>query len=204
MGALDDLVPSGGRVLDIGCGHGVLSLRLAISSPARTVVGVDVDGGRLRVAAIAAEAGEVSDRLSFEHVGPRWLPPADSFDAVVISDVLYLLGREHRAALLRAAAAAAPRGTVVVKEMADRPVWKRRLTEAQERLSVSVARITEGAAVDLATEDEILAPLLAAGSEVERHDLSAGRLHPHVAFVATGAALGVASADETSVLRWGR
>lgn len=182
--AIDELVPRHGRILDLGCGHGLVSLVLALSSAERQVVGVDPDGAKVRSAASAAALSPAADRLEFRTVTPGWRPEPDSVDAVLIADVVYLLHPEDRTALLRAAVAAATTGVVVVKEMADGPGWKRRLTTAQEWVSVHVAGITRGATVQLATEAELRDSLTAAGAEVERHDLSTGRLHPHVAFVA--------------------
>lgn len=203
MTRLDELLPRSGTILDLGCGHGLVALMLALGSDQRRLLGVDTDPTKVAAASSAANASGLGDRIRFDTVDSGWLPEPGSVDAVVIADVVYLLHPEHRPALLRAAVAAAPGGTVVVKEMADRPIWKRRVTELQEQVSVRVARITEGATVQLATEDELRTPLLAAGAQVERHDLSTGRLHPHVAFVARPAGSPVTSADDTSGRRWG-
>lgn len=203
MARLDELLPGRGTILDLGCGHGLVALMLALSSDERRLLGVDTDPTKVAVASSAAAAAGLGDRVRFDTVEPGWRPDPGTVDAVLIADVVYLLRPEERAELLSAAVAAAPGGTVVVKEMADRPVWKRRLTALQEQVSVRVARITEGATVQLATEDELRAPLLAAGAQVERHDLSTGRLHPHVAFVARPAGSPVTSADESSGRRWG-
>jgi SAM-dependent methyltransferase len=203
MARLDELLPRCGTILDLGCGHGLVALMLALASDQRRLLGVDTDPTKVAAASSAASSAGLGDRLRFDTVGRGWHPQPGSVDAVVIADVVYLLPPEERAGLLCAAVAAAPGGVVVVKEMADRPVWKRRLTELQEQVSVRVTRITEGATVQLATEDELRAPLAAAGAQVERHDLSARRLHPHVAFVARPTGSPVTSVDETSGRRWG-
>ena len=41
-------VPPTGRILEIGCGHGLLCTYLALSQPARSVLGVDIDPGQDR------------------------------------------------------------------------------------------------------------------------------------------------------------
>lgn len=183
--AIEALVPRSGRILDMGCGHGLLSIHLALSSEDRTIVGVDIDDGKLGAARSAAHAAGLAERVRSEQVDPDWLPQRGSFDAVVITDMLYLLGPTHVEAVLGASMAAVrPGGSVVVKEMADHPRWKRRFSQAQEFLSVRVAGITEGLVSDLPTERAIRAPLAQLGAVPTRHDLGAGYLHPHVAFVA--------------------
>lgn len=185
---IEALVPDRGTVLDVGCGHGLLSILLARRSPGRTVVGVDVDASKLAAARLAASRAGVSDRVHFEQVAPAWLPPPASVDSVVIVDVLYLLGERRRAELLDAAVRATSGGTVVVKEMADRPRWKRALTVAQERVSVQVLGLTSGERVSLPHEAELVAPLVRAGASVRTVGLGRRRLHPHLAIVAHGAA----------------
>src|SRR5207253_1937842 len=49
-------VPSSGRILDVGCGHGLFSNALALGSPDRQVLGVDPSGVKIAVAR-ASSAG---------------------------------------------------------------------------------------------------------------------------------------------------
>ena len=46
--------------------------------------------GHARNAVVAAGLG---DRVSFDHIGPGWEPAASEYDAAVVADVIYLLGR---------------------------------------------------------------------------------------------------------------
>ena len=173
-----EAVPPEGRVLEIGCGHGLFSTHLALEEPqARTVVGTDVDGDKIRAAQRAAEG---VDNLTFAPDEPGAFP-AGPWDAVCIVDVLYLIDREGERSLLHTAAERLrPGGVLVVKEMATEPAWKFRWMAAQERLSVQVLRITEGHDLTFVPPDELAAWMVEAGLVgVSHRRLDGGHLHPH-------------------------
>jgi 2-polyprenyl-3-methyl-5-hydroxy-6-metoxy-1,4-benzoquinol methylase len=179
--AVEAAVPAVGRVLEVGCGHGLVSLYLAECRPGRTVVGIDVDVDKIDIALQAAEADP--DRavdVRFERVDPERYPDGE-FDAVVICDVLYLLPVDVRRDLIaRAVAQLAPGGTVVIKEADQVPRWKSRLATAQELLATRVLRITEGEQVEFAPPSVFADQLRAAGLEVDLRRVDHGYPHPHV------------------------
>jgi len=82
-----------GRMLDIGCGTGDLAAALARDIPCRDAVGVDF------VAELVESARTEHPDIEF-CVGalPRLDFPAESFDLVVASEVLYYLNPEQREA----------------------------------------------------------------------------------------------------------
>jgi 2-polyprenyl-3-methyl-5-hydroxy-6-metoxy-1,4-benzoquinol methylase len=178
FGALEARVPADGRVLDVGCGHGLLSLSLAMSSSDRQIRGVDIDGDKLRCAEAAAAHAKVRN-VAFKAVDAEWVPDG-TWDAIVIADVLYLLGGAAGRALLgRLAGVLAPGGVLLVKEIDVRPRWKYQLARVQELVATKVARITEGEKVDFLPPEAIAAALAGAGLAVEHVPLHQGRLHPH-------------------------
>ena len=180
--AVADAVPVSGRVLDLGCGHGLLSLVLAASAPGRTVVGVDVDVAKITEAQQAASAFDEPGRVRFEAVHGGWQPtPGDDWDAIVICDVLYLLGREAALELLRACAAAlGPGGVLVVKEIDQRPAWKYRLARVQELAATRVAKVTQGEVVRFVDVAGMTEALEVAGLAVQRRRVDRGYPHPHL------------------------
>jgi uncharacterized protein (DUF2062 family)/SAM-dependent methyltransferase len=109
-------LPGGfGRVLDLGCGRGQLSIFLLELGRAECVVGVDADARKLAVARAAAPdiTFEMADLASYA------LPSADT---VLLIDVLHYLPLREQDLLLQAAAAAlSPRGRLLVRELDGTP-----------------------------------------------------------------------------------
>lgn len=177
-------LPGRGRILEIGCGHGLFSAYAAAEQSGRTVVGVDIDGDKIAHAQAAARVAG-TDRLRFAHA-PSGAVPEGPWDAVVFVDVLYLLPADAQLRLLREAAAAlAPGGTLVVKEMGTEPAWKVRWNTLQETLSVRVLRITEGSSFDFVPPATMASWLEELGFRVELRRLDRRRVHPHHLLVAT-------------------
>ena len=182
--------PGRGRVLEIGCGHGLLSLYLALSGPERRVVGVDIDRDKIAIARQAAgRLTEGEAHVSFVAVEPGELPKGP-FDAVVVCDVLYLLGPAARAALIHAAVdQLGPDGVLLLKETARTPRWKNALNVVQERLATRVLRITEGDTVDFADPARFVEQLRGRGLDTGVRRIDKGYPHPHVLVTARRAAV---------------
>lgn len=182
---VEALVPAQGDLLDLGCGVGLVSVDLALAGPDRRVVAVDVDPSKTAVARRAVQRTGVGDRVRVEDVPPGWSPPTGAFDAVVVVDVLYLLGRAAAFELLdHAVAALRPGGVLVVKEMAATPRWKTAWTRFQETVAVRALRVTAGATVDLVPTEDLADHLSARGLPVVVVPMDQGHLHPHAALVA--------------------
>lgn len=176
--AVEAELPRGGRVLEIGCGHGLFVAYAALRDPARTVHGVDIDADKIAVgqAALAPLRGRASVEL-----GRSGVVPAGPWEAIVILDVLYLLAASAQRALLEACARElAPGGVLLVKEMGTEPAWKFRWNTIQETLAVKVLRITAGQDFDFVPPAGLEEWLGASGLVADRRRLDAGYLHPHV------------------------
>ena len=174
-----DVLPNTGRILEVGCGHGLFSTYAAERLPGVQVHGVDIDADKVAVAARSAAGSD--GRLTFA-VAESGVLPAGPWDAVVLVDVLYLLDESGQRALLQSCAGLlAPGGALVVKDMSTRPRWKAWANRAQETVSVRVLRITAGSAhFAFVDPDERARWLQAAGLvDVRSRRLDRGRVHPH-------------------------
>jgi 2-polyprenyl-3-methyl-5-hydroxy-6-metoxy-1,4-benzoquinol methylase len=90
-------VPRKGTVLDFGCGYGMLSNFLALKSPDRRVLGIDLNKARIEVAKRSSKGHpEVSFQLG--DVRDFQVIP---FDAVVMTDVLHHIDDDKVQVLLR-------------------------------------------------------------------------------------------------------
>lgn len=115
------------RVLDVGCGHGLLLIGAAHRTPAGRAVGLDLwsqvdQGANSRDATLANAAAEgVGDRVDVHDGDMRAMPFADeSFDAVVSSLAIHNIhGRdERRRAIAEIVRVLRPGGQVAIVDLA--------------------------------------------------------------------------------------
>ena len=86
---------TGGSLLDVGTGTGILAIAAVLLEPGSRAVAVDVDPVAVAVARENAELNGVAERIAFDTCGPDAV--AGEFDAVLANltaDVIRLAGRE--------------------------------------------------------------------------------------------------------------
>lgn len=106
-----DLEPAGdARVVDVGCGHGDLTARLATLVPAGEVIGLDASAEMVGVAAARHRAANLRfERCAAQQVGAEFEP--GSVDAIVsVACLHWVPGAEHPAMLSGFAAVLRPGG----------------------------------------------------------------------------------------------
>ncbi len=86
-----DKLEAGGKVADVGCGHGSSTILMAQAYPNSTFVGSDYHAGSIATATERAEAAGVADRIRFEPVAAADLP-GTGYDLVTMFDCLHDMG----------------------------------------------------------------------------------------------------------------
>jgi 2-polyprenyl-3-methyl-5-hydroxy-6-metoxy-1,4-benzoquinol methylase len=180
--ALLERVPAEGRLLEVGCGHGLFANAAALGRPRLQVLGIDPSADKIRWAQATVDGrGNVRfAQAGIDAVGER------DFDLLAVIDVLYLVARAGWTDFLRAChERLRPGGRLLLKEVDVRPRWKFYRCVAQETLSLRLLGITHGESFGFAGREETLAALAAAGfGRVEVTDLGRGYLTPHVLYEA--------------------
>ena len=106
----------GGKVADVGCGHGASTVLMAAAYPNSHVTGFDYHGPSIDAARSAANDAGVSDRTTFEVCAAGEFP-GDGYDLVCYFDCLHDMG-DPVGALRHTLQALAPDGTVMLVEPA--------------------------------------------------------------------------------------
>jgi SAM-dependent methyltransferase len=105
----------GGRVADVGCGHGASTLVMARAYPLAQLVGIDSHPASIDRARQAAAAG-VGDRVRFEVADATvYSGPNEGYDLITFFDSLHDMV-DPVGALRHAAARLAPDGSVLLVE----------------------------------------------------------------------------------------
>ena len=172
-------VPPSGRILDLGCGHGLFTNALAIGSSSRDVVGVDPSPAKIAVAR-AASAGLPNVRFQ---QGTIQILADQQFDAISILDVLYLLPVQEKLEILRACRELiSPGGVLVLKTNDTRPLFKYRVARLQEAAMTRLG-LTMGQGLYFLSREQNAALLELAGFRPEVKVLPSWLPYPHVLFV---------------------
>jgi len=178
--AIEAHVPRAGRVLDIGCGHGLFTVLMALSSSQRDVLGVDPSPSKIEA---AQQAGAHVPNVAFMQGTAADAPPGP-YAAVTITDVLYLLPRDVKAAILRRShELLAPDGVLVLKTNDKRPRWKYAVAYAQEKLMTALGLTLGEHGLHFFSSEETLTLLDEVGFQAERRVLPSWTPYPHVVFV---------------------
>ena len=118
---LEKALNNGGRVLDIGCGPGVLLMLLAEMYPSASVVGIDVVevGGLNTARRLISERG-LEDRVSVQKMKAEEMAFHEEFDGVTLTNVFHeLLPVELRETVISVCFQAIKRpGALLIRDMA--------------------------------------------------------------------------------------
>lgn len=119
LDGVSERLDAGGRVADVGCGHGASSIVLAEAFPKARIVGFDYHDASIATARRrAAESGiDDGERIRFQTAGANDYPvPDGGFDLICFFDSLHEFG-DPVAAAIHAREALADDGTVMAVEL---------------------------------------------------------------------------------------
>jgi SAM-dependent methyltransferase len=171
-----DYLPRGGRLLDLGAGHGIFA-HLALAGGAREVVAVEPDTRKVFHAAPAPGLRVVNGY--HEAVAGR-------FDAVAIFDVLDRLpAAEWDPLLAWVRERLEPGGVFLLKEIDPGHRLKALWNRAQER-GADLLGLTLGEAFSYETRDQIRDRLRRAGFQgFQAVEIGSGYPHAHILYIAS-------------------
>jgi SAM-dependent methyltransferase len=112
---------SGGKVADIGCGHGASTIIMARAFPNSRFFGFDNHEASIQHAREAAQAAGVSDRVTFAVADARAFPGED-YDLICFFDCLHDMGDPLGAATRAAAALSKDGSALIVEPMAGNTI----------------------------------------------------------------------------------
>ena len=128
-------VPKSGKVLDVGCGHGLLAMEMALSEPNRSVLATDHDVARIALATQAANSGKGIANLKFEV--STGSPVSDgTFDAIMMIDFLHYFSPEQQDAMIaKAFANLQPGGWLLAREVNQQGGLISKLNQFYEKMA---------------------------------------------------------------------
>ncbi|HXI61552.1 MAG TPA: methyltransferase domain-containing protein [Pyrinomonadaceae bacterium] len=166
---VEEKLKTGGKVADVGCGHGASTIIMARAFPNSRFWGFDNHEASIKQARSMAEAAGVSDRVSFAVSDAAHIPD-EQFDLICFFDCLHDMGDPVGAAA-RASEVLAPDGSaLIVEPMAGNTVEEnfnpigRTFAAASTLCCTSNSLAHDGPALGaVATEDALRSTVLASG-----------------------------------------
>lgn len=141
---MTSFLPTKGKFLDFGCGHGLLAISMAKTSSDREILGIDHDKDRI---ALATQAGRGMPNLRFQEGDLSVLlrmanltnPTPNLFSGITAIDVMhYFQPDTQKDILTQLAQLLEPGGTLLVREVDPNAGWISTLNRFYERLATKL------------------------------------------------------------------
>jgi 2-polyprenyl-3-methyl-5-hydroxy-6-metoxy-1,4-benzoquinol methylase len=118
-----DEIPAAKRILELGCGNGILANLVNVTGRAEFILALDQDPKAIR-RAIQTIHGRTG--IEFRQHDANSFKSSGTFDVVIINDVIHHVPRERQSDLLKSAwSALRENGHLLIKDVDDRPWWAR-------------------------------------------------------------------------------
>jgi len=183
---IESYVPVRGTIIDLGCGHGLFANLMALSSPERRVIGVDLSPKKIEQARRTIGNRGNIDFICADITGADFVSAGIPVcDAITLIDVLYLFPRDLQKQMLGICRRQlAERGQLIWKSQERRPRWKFAWTYLQEQIATAVG-LTSGRRDGLTFmgREESLDALAEAGFSVRVVEMGRHRPYPDIIFL---------------------
>ena len=147
LSGVQEKLAKGGRIADLGCGHGASVILMAQAFPKSTFLGIDYHESSIAVARERVKEAGVADQIRFDVGTPRVLASSqDKFDLICFMDSLHDMG-DPLEAVSASRQAMAPHGALMLVE----PFAKDR---AEDNIG-PVARMYYSASTGLCTQNAL-------------------------------------------------
>ena len=176
-------IPQGGKILDVGCGHGILSVMVAKSSPNTNVLGIDPSKDKIVQAKKLARGIK---NLEFK-CGYLENLKAHNFDAIIIADVVCLMPTQDKLKMLKRIKNKLKRGGMLIfKDVEKKKSFFYYFMIFEEFLMAKVFKLTftNHNQTYLMTKSEYKTLLQDAGFKIKTIKRIKGHLpYPHILFI---------------------
>ena len=166
---IEEKLKAGGKVADIGCGHGSSTIIMAQAYPKSRFWGFDNHEASIKTARARAEDAGVTDRVTFEVADARTIP-GENYDMIAFFDCFHDMGDPTGAAKRACETLAMDGSALIVEPMAGNTVEEnfniigRTFSGASTLCCTANSMALNGPALGaVATEDAIREAVLAGG-----------------------------------------
>lgn len=173
---LAETLNAGGKLLEVGCGTGNLQIQIAQAFPAARCTGIDIDPTGLASAREAVARAGLADRVSILEGDVASTVAPESFDVVVMVEVLHEIAPAIRPAVVNGCARALRHGgwLVIVDETYPATLAEARQPEFLFPIQTGLEELLWGNVVPTRDEQERLLRDAGLGNEINRTLLGAG------------------------------
>lgn len=174
-----EYIPKEGAVYDLGCGYGILSNLMALQSPKRKVVGVDLS--KKRIGASSKTIGRRKN-IQFVHNDLKEID-LEKCSTIVIYDVLHHMDYKAQEALIQECFnKLGDNGLLVIKDNDTLPQWKYVWNYMHEILTILLL-ITKSDKPSFRTKKNFIEMLFKAGFIVEAVNIPTNLPYPFILYL---------------------
>jgi len=139
---LEKFIPNSGRIVDLGCGHGIFTFLMAITSSKRKIIGIDILRERIESARRCAQQANLQNNVEF-WIGDIRKDNIPESDAISIIDALCYFPFDVQLDIARRCFESLKNGGILLIKDFDRsPWWKYKLFCFQETLAITLRFIS--------------------------------------------------------------